>query len=429
MKYLRLLFQLLLLMGSFLFQLVYIQNVCEAANPSTKTLEECFRAAIQQSELIGIQAQLVTQAEEKYRQAIGGLLPNISGTGSYLIQPSSGTNIYPTSQPLVRITANQPLFQGMREYAALRQTKNLIAAQSESKWQATLQLYQDTATNFYTLLSLEKDLKNVQDQLKLYDQRIAELNAFVSIGRSRQSEILTAKTQREIFEAQAEQIRIQTRVLREVFQFLTGLDQGTLLEDNETLPNEISSLETYLSQVHQRPDIKSAKENLKAAEENIKIAWGNHFPNVNIIGDYYPVRYGALQNVNWDAQIVLALPIFTGGVVQSQVRAAESQKEQNALTLSRVERLAKQEVATNHDTLLGDMKLVNAYQKVTNIAERTYKTQLQDYKHGLVNNIDVLQALTSFQDNKRNLDRSKFSVKLDYIKMEASVARRPKYFE
>jgi outer membrane protein len=405
------------------------QNFCEAANPTAKTLEDCFRAAISQSELIGIQTQLIEQAEEKYRQVIGGVLPNISGTASYLVQPSSGTTIYPTSQPLVRLTANQPLFQGLREYAAFRQAKNTIAAQSESKWQATIQLYQDTATNFYSLLALEKDLKNVQGQLKLYDQRISELNAFVSIGRSRQSEILTAKTQREIFEAQAEQIQIQIRVLREAFQFLTGLSKETPLEDIETLPDQISPLDTYLAQVERRPDIKGAKENIKVAEENIKIAWGNHLPNVNLIGDYYPVRYGALKTVNWDAQIVLALPIFTGGVVQSQVRAAESQKNQNMLTLSRIERLAKQEISSNHDTLLGDLKLVTAYQKITDIAEKTYKTQLQDYKHGLVNNIDVLQALTSFQDNKRNLDRSRFSVKLDYAKIEASVAHRPKSIE
>jgi outer membrane protein len=394
---------------------------------SPKNLSECFDAALRQSELISNQVELIYQAEERYKQAFGALLPNLTGTANYLVQPTSTTSLFPTNQPLVKVTATQPLFQGFKEFAAIRQNKSLAEAQKYSKWHATILLYSEVSQNFYSLLSLERDQKNVLEVLNLYDQRISELSHFVNLGRSRESEILTAKTQKEIYQAQAEQIQMQLSILRETFHFLTGLSQKTLLQDDETLPVKIPSRDTYVAELSNRPDVKSAEATVRGAEANVTLAFGNHLPSVNVIGNYYFLRYGPQQNVDWDLQIGLVLPIFSGGITQSNVRIAESQKDQSSYTLSRIKRLAEQEIQSQYENLAGDLKLVDAYTRVTTLAERTYKVQVQDYKNGLVNNIDVLQALTSFQENRRNLDRSRFSVKLDYAKIEASVAHRPKY--
>jgi outer membrane protein len=412
-------------LSCFLF---FITSLSLAADPiEQKTLEECFTAAIHQSETVATQSQLIVQAQEKYRQTIGGLFPNISGTATYLVQPSSSTNFFPTSQPLARITAVQPLFQGFREFAALRQNKDLIQAQSHAKWQASVQLYQDVSQNFYTLLSLERDLKNVQEELDLYQKRIVELQQFVNLGRSRQSEILTAQTQKESFQAQVEEIQIQINAQREIFHFLTGMNRNTKLVDQDQAPEKIPSLDSYLVEIKNRPDVRFAEANFKAAEEGISFARGAHFPTLNLVGNYYLVRFGPQKEVNWDAQLALSLPIFSGGSIQSEVRAAESRKDQSALALSRAKRLAEQEVSTFYHSLSGNRTLIETYRKITELAERNYKTQLTDYKHGLVTNLDVLLALTSFEENQRSLDRARFLVKMDYARIEAAVAHRPKF--
>src|SRR4051812_41327355 len=96
-----------------------------AAPPAGATLEQSFQSALTRNETIGEQLESVVQAEERYRLAVGSVLPQISAVGSFLQQQDVGqSNLSPASQPLLKIMANQALFRGMREYAALRQTKN-----------------------------------------------------------------------------------------------------------------------------------------------------------------------------------------------------------------------------------------------------------------------------------------------------------------
>lgn len=415
-----------LLLRTFLLGLLLPSLAWSELNPDGKTLEDCYQASKRRSELVGSQTQLIQKAEEAYKQAVGSALPTFSASGSYQGQQDAGSNIFPASQPLVKITATQPLFQGFKEWAAFRQTKNLIRSQEYTRWQVLIQLYQDTASNFYSLISMENDLKNLQGEVRLYENRIEALNRRVQLGRSRDSEVLTTQTQMENLLAQSEVLKTQIRAARETLAFLTGFEPTILLRDDEGLPNSPPDLNVYLRELERRPDILSAQESLKAADENVNIAFGGHLPTLNLTGNYYFLRSGVLKDVSWDYQIALTLPLFSWGVVQSQVRSAEAQKIQTELNLSRTQRLAQQEIKTNHVNLQGDLVQVEHYEKITKLAQKNYQIETQDYQRGLVTNLDVLTALNLFQESKRSLDRAKYSVKLDYMKLEASVAHRPK---
>ena len=58
-----------------------------------RTLEDCFRAALERSETVASQLELVIQAEEHYRQAVGGVLPSLSAVAQQTVQqiPTSST--------------------------------------------------------------------------------------------------------------------------------------------------------------------------------------------------------------------------------------------------------------------------------------------------------------------------------------------------
>ena len=140
------------------------------------TLEAYFNAALQRSESTAIQLQQIQQAEEVYRQANAALYPTISGDVTYTWQdplpagsPSNPSNL--SQQHVTKITASQPIYRGMREYAALRQTQDLLSAQRQDYHQARVALYQDVLQNFYTILALESDLKNYREEIRLSRQQ------------------------------------------------------------------------------------------------------------------------------------------------------------------------------------------------------------------------------------------------------------------
>src|SRR5579871_1154935 len=157
-------------------------------------LDDCFKAAIRRSETIATQTELIEQAEERYVQARALIFPNISGVGSYLVQASpstSGATIAPAEQTTVKITGTQPIFQGLKEYAGIIQANVQVTGAMESKRQALTALYSAVAANFFQILQLEQDLRDINNEIEIDQQQIAELQARVKIGRSRDVDVLT----------------------------------------------------------------------------------------------------------------------------------------------------------------------------------------------------------------------------------------------
>lgn len=124
-------------------------------------------------------------------------------------------------------------------------------------------------------------------------------------------------------------------------------------------------------------------------------------------------------------QLAFSVPLYAGGSLDSRVREAVSQSTQAELEASRVQRLAEQEIRSLHQTVLLNRKQLSALETAADAAKKNYAVQQRDYRFGLVTNLDVLQALTAYQENLRSLDRARYTAKLNYLKLEAAVVRRP----
>jgi outer membrane protein len=391
------------------------------------TLDDYFAQALVRSEVVATQGELIQQAEERYRQAGAALRPTVDGVASYtwLDKGARDTLTNPTRQPHARLTATQPLFRGFREFAALRQTQALVDAQSDDYRQARTQLFRDVAQNFYDVLALEQDLRNLDEQINQNLEREKELRARIRIGRSRPGEILTVQSTISTLRAEVEQLQAQLGAAREAFAFLSGLPADTPLRDSETLPANLDTLEAYLARLELRPDVKAAQQRLTAARENITVARGARQPSLDLNANRYLERKGSLEDVDWDVQLALTIPLYAGGSLQSQVREAVSQSTQAELAASQAHRQAEQEIRAVYQSVVFDRSRLDALEKATEAARRNYEVQRHDYRLGLVTNLDVLQALTAFQENQRALDRARYTAKLDYLRLEAAAVRRP----
>lgn len=393
----------------------------------TLTLDEYFTHALERSEAVAIQDELIHQAEERYRQSSGALRPTLNGVASYTWQDGGArdTSINPTRQRNARLTATQPLFRGFREFATMRQTQALVNAQGADYRRARSQLFKDVAQNFFDVLTLEQELKNLDEQIGQSLRREKELQDRARIGRARSGETLTIQTTIGTLRAQVEQRKAELGATREVFAFLSGLPASTALRDTESLPANLEPLETYLARLELRPDVQAAQQRLSAAQENIAVARGAHQPSLDLNANRYLERMGSLENVDWDVQLALTIPLYTGGILQSRVREAVSQSTQAELGASQVRRQAEQEVRSAYQSIAFDRAQLDALSKATEAAKKNYETQRRDYRLSLVTNLDALQALTAFQENQRALDRARYAAKLNYIRLQAAAERRP----
>lgn len=383
-------------------------------NEQVVTLNDCFKAALIRSETLATQQELVAQAEESYSRAWGNILPTVNASYDYLRkrEPSSESHV-------TKLTASQPLFRGFRDFAALDATKTLIIAQKQAREWAGMQLYQDVTAGFYTLLAAQKDLEVLDQELALYDKRIKELEDRIKIGRSRITEVLTVKSSKAILLAQKEQIIGQLKVGKEVLAFLTGWDMPLKLSDKDKIPTNILPLEEYQENITLRPDVIAAQKNVEAANSNITVALGSHLPSVDLMSNYYVQQRG-----NWDATLNITMPIFSGGIIASNVRTAESQKKQQEILLSQVKRLAQEDIRSLYHNLNSTIAQTQALREAVDISKENYEANLKDYEFSLVTNLDVLQALTAYQEAKRSLEKSQYQAKIYYNQLEAAAANR-----
>jgi outer membrane protein len=386
-------------------------------------LEECFQSAVKVSETVANQGQQVVQAEERVSQAKGNFLPNVSGNATYFIQQAPSDEVarsfFPTTQPNVKLSINQPVFRGFREFAALRQAKRTVEAEGHSRDLALIQLYSDVTQNFYALLGYEQEIANLKNQLQLYQDRIDELNQRKRTGQSSASEAITAQANQAMVQAQLKQVTRDYRATWEVFSYLTGLPSESPLAHTSPFVRDEKPLSFYLTTLDNRPDIKAAKERLAAAEDGVSVAKGGHLPTVDFQGNYYLARpVGVFSDIKWDVQATLNVPLFSGGIIRSQIHQASSQQLQAELVLSRTRRLAEQEIRTLYDNYHSDLEQLVALEASKELNEKNYQVLKKDYSKGLTRNLDVLQALTQFQESKRALDRTRWNVQATWIRLQ-----------
>lgn len=412
-----------------IYKRITTQIVSPVKNTPGLTLREAYQAALKRSEKIGVQDELLVQANELEKQAFATLLPTVTANGEFKRQAEHGTDqgsqLYPSNGNTIAVSATQHLFQGFREFATIRQRKAQIEVKKYALQDAARLLFYDTSTAYYNVLALESDERNLQEEILVNQRRLKELNHFLQIGRSRLTDVLTQKTNISSLEAQVESVRGQLGSARAILAFLTGLDQNVQLKDNESLPDDdLKNLPIYLSQIENRADVKVARENVIAFEENMPIASSQHLPSADIVGNYYLTRPGLPSTINWDVALQISMPIFQGGAVESQIRQAASEKKQYEYLLTEARRIAQQEITQYYESFCAEQKQIKKLTETAEISGQNYNAELKDYRNGLVTNLEVFQTLSSWQAARRENFHQQLIAKADFTKLQVASGQR-----
>lgn len=387
-------------------------------------LNGVFQEALKHNENVPVQDEAVYQAEELVKQGYGGVAPTLNLTKQFFWQqtpPASTTGFSPGYQPQTALTASQPLLQGFREYEAIRKVKRARDAAQSSKRDLELSIYKQVVAAYYNILSLERDIVNIQDNGKHLRDRIKDLAHLHQIGRSQLTDVLTAKSTAATNDVTEQTDRINLAQARDQFALLTGLLPDTPLDDDTGgFEPQIQSITYYLDRIKERPDVQAAKLQLEADSYGINIAKADHLPSLALTGNYYFERPPTFRDVDWDAKLVITLPIFAGGVTQSKVREAYSQAHVSELKHSLAQRTAEQEIRAAYDSVANDLRQLKLTEENLRINEMTWKEEQRSYRFGLVNNIDVLQALSNYITARRSYDSNRFNLKRDFLTLKAA---------
>jgi outer membrane protein len=399
------------------------------------TLGQCYAWAKELSEALKSRAEDIRQAQSRARAALGGAFPHLDWDFYYSWQDPGGVNeltaqgfggFVQKEQAESRFALTQPLFHGLRDLHAYKGFGHEASRDRLQLERAGSELFGRTADSFYTVLSFESDRANTLAGIELAQDRVKELQGFRRLGKARASEVYTAQAHAAALEAQLRQDEARITSAREDLSFLTGRDlsSATLTDEMPGMP-AVPGLDDALAQAFKRSDLRAQREDLAGRRSRVNYERGSYWPGVDLTGDYYTRRVAYLNPVSWDVRLDLRVPIYQGGAVKANVDAAKSALRQSELLLQEMERRVGHDVRLTRSGLASAVEEARAQEAAADAAQKSYDTLREEYKLGLVTNLDVLQALDLLQAQKSARDAARLKAKRLSLDLAVVVEKIP----
>lgn len=405
------------------------QDIPSSSIAKQFTLKDCYRLALQQSERVAIHQEMIKEAQARFSQSLGGILPHATFETTTKRQNGANSNNFSLSEiPEDKFIFSQPLFSGFKDFAGMGANRAERRQRTQETRRAGQLLFTDVSDAFYLFLSYQEDIAALEATQNALSGRIEELNKRVQLGRSRPSEVASAEVLLNRNEAELEGVRSQMEVSRQLLEFLTGERIEKVRDSQDGLSfgggsSEISP--EYTNLASHRADVLAAKEAWSAAQKKITVARAGWWPTAGLDGSYYTKRVGNSSDVTWDFTFKVDVPIFDGGETFGAVREAQALANQAQLSLQETQRSAVLEIQNAGTRFQTALKRRNALQKALRAAEKNYQLQKEDYQKSLVNNLDVLQSLQDLQSVRRDFIAARFDAKRMYWSLKVAVGEVP----
>lgn len=372
------------------------------------TLEKAYHAALERERFL-IEEGKLKQLDYLISEARSRGLPEVNLRANILTQEKSSVFSRPEvdrTRKGLQVEVIQPVFKGFREFTAVRLAEAQRLAQLAQLEQTKIDIFISVYQVFFQIHILEEDRKNISEQLRLSSQRVQFLRERVSIGRSRESELLGAQAQEASVRSQLESLNLQLISARERFTTLTGFPQSSPLSLKQTKKDwSQKNLDELIQRSLASSWQKVEEQNLAVAQERVKLIQADFYPEVELRANYYPYREGQLENVGWDVGLFLTYPLYNGGETRARVRGAREETRQASLRLSLRQREIEESVRVAYQKLLQGQGQVQIFRRAVEVNKKNYELLLREYGLGLVSNLDVLAALNQYIQSQKDLSR------------------------
>jgi adhesin transport system outer membrane protein len=382
------------------------------------TLEDAYRAALKQEQVEVAQATLDSSLAQK-DQVIGAALPQVALAGEYgrQDQPANASSSFVRDPRSLSLEVRQSIFSGLKEFDGIDSANARIGSSRAGIERVKSELFDSVAKAFLDVSFYQEELKNRQEIEKLTSDRVGFLKKRVQIGRSRTSELVSSEAQLADASANVADAKLQLVRSRENFALLTGLDSESELAELKT--PELKPLEHYQAGIEQAPILNEAKFKLEESDLGVKLAKADHWPSVDLRGNYYLDRNGSSRDVDWAVTVNVTMPIFESGKTEASVRQAAFARAKQDAQNRLLRRGLEASVKTSYASVALGLERQRALKEVVELGRKNYQIQLKDYGLGLASSLEILQVLNQYTQALSSLNRMRVDNLKNYYEIYA----------
>ncbi len=256
-------------------------------------------------------------------------------------------------------------------------------------------------SSYLNIRSLDSQLKNVQENLKISEESLALAKRRQEGGIVSILDVQQASLVRDNLLAQEQELMRTRKLAEHVLNILTLEEIKLEQADLASLPMPPTPpLGLPSAILENRPDVREAEQTMVAANANIGLAKAALYPSISLTGSFggESVELGdVLKSASriWSYGLSLNLPIFNAGALSSKVDQASAKQKQALQSYIGTVSTAFKEV---NDALV-NLRQYKAIETIQASKKETTQAMLDvaqnRYKAGYSSYLDVLEAQRS----------------------------------
>jgi NodT family efflux transporter outer membrane factor (OMF) lipoprotein len=390
------------------------------------------RRALAGNRTLAAAASALAQAQELATARAGTLAPQVGLTAGAGRQKYGAQFLGPlTKPPPFTYFAVGPIVSYALDYTggAARSVEQQYAAAEFRRQQlaaAYLAVAGDAVMQSLKIASLRAEIASVEAILDEDRENVRLVNEAFAAGSVSRLDIVTAESQLAGDATLLPPLRQELSVARHALAIVLGqppanadlpeLDLAAL-----ALPRRLPvSLPSELA--HRRPDILAAEAQLHATTAAVGIASANLYPHVALTASagQQATDFGHLFNGAsgvWSIIGSLVAPIFDGGTLRAERRAAVDAMQESAAKYEQTVLIAFGQVADSLQALDHDAEQLNAQARAQEAARQNLDLARRSYNEGNVGVLQVLDAERLYQRARLGYVRAQAQRNLDTVQL------------
>ena len=369
------------------------------------TLNDLVEQALRANPDISAAQATLRQAHENVIAQQGSLFPQVNGNAQVGRQQSATTR-----DTLDLFNASVSVSYLIDAFGGVQRSIEASGALEENSRFALEATYLTLTSNVITAAiqeaSLSAQIAAIGDIISAQAQELDLLNQQFELGAVARGDVLAQQSQLAATQASLQPVQKQLEQTRNTLVILTGRYPAETMGPNIQLadlrlPTDLPlSLPSKL--VEQRPDIRASEALLHNASANIGVATANLFPQFTVTGSLTDsaVQVGNFftgTNTGWSLIAGVTAPIFRGGTLRAQQRAAYDVFDRSAAQYRGTVLNAFANVANVLAALQLDAENVKTQLYAEQTAEQALEITQERFQAGAIAYLSLLDAQRVYQ--------------------------------
>jgi outer membrane protein TolC len=360
------------------------------------TWQEALDRAVARNPSAVVAQQEITRAEALIRQARAGWLPTIGATGIYTRLDSNrvlnNAVVTPINQYGGTLSASVPLI-APQAWANDWHAQDNREVTARNAAEVGRQLAASVGRAYLTVLLQHRQVEVAARALETAraHYQYAHTRLAGGVGNS----IDDARSEQEARTDEAQLAAARSGLVRAQSALAILLSEDRLVDVREEVPLPAAPApDAAVDEARQRrTDVQVARARLTASQHLRRDTWVYYAPSLIAMAQALAGTHTAVQPARgWQAQIVLSIPLFDGGLRYGIGRERRVLEEESRVQLDAALRQVSVEVRAGFESLQQADEGLRAAQAAVRAADSAAKLAEQAYRAGATTNLELVDA-------------------------------------